>query len=259
MRLTDEAQRRLDSYLAKMRASLRGTSVDPGEIARDIHEHVESALADIELAELAQMDEVLERLGPPHAWITDDDLPLVRRVVRHLQHGPESWRLLYLTFAFTLVGMITLPVGIGAILILGAFVLARAAVEEIGAENLGARRWLVYSPIVIVLAFISILVVVGPVPPLIAWSFEETNFVMKTFGGGTDQTSVEWFRVHAGAVAVAFGAWWILLSFIVALAYRPLRFVFLPLSSRWRRMRLALVPLLTGIGVGFIGLLALTS
>ena len=259
MKLTDEAQRRLDAYLARMRASLRGTNVDPDEIARDIHEHVESALADRETVELAEMDEVLERLGPPHAWITDDDLPFVRRVVRYLQHGPESWRLPYLTFAFTLAGIITLPVGIGVALILGAFVLARAAVEEIGAENLGARRWLVYSPIAIVLAFISILVVVGPVPPLIAWSFQESDFVTKTLGAGTDQTSVEWFRIHAGAVAVAFGAWWILLSIIVAFAYRPLRFVFLPLSSRWRRMRVALVPLLSGIGLGVIGMIALVS
>ena len=257
MNLTSEAQRRLDSYLSKMRASLRGTSVDAEEIARDIHEHVETALADVDRVELAQLEEVLERLGPPDAWITDDELPFFRRFVRYIQRGPESWRLPYLAFGATIFGIITLPVGFGLVFILAAFVLARAAVEEIGAEQLGPRRWLVYSPIAIVLTFLSVLIVVGPVPPLIAWGFEQSDLLMKSFGGHANEA--EAFRVQAGAVAVAFGAWWIVLSIIVAFAYRPLRFLFIPLSSRWRRARITLVPLLSGIGIALIGMLALTS
>jgi hypothetical protein len=258
MNRTPEAQLRLNNYLAKMRWSLRGTSVDGEEIARDIHEHVESALADLDPADVADLEPVLQKLGPPHAWISENELPFVRRVIRYIQYGPESWRLPYLTFAATMLGIILLPVGIGVVIFLGAFVLARAAVEEIGPENLGPRRWLVYSPIAIVLTMLSLLIVIGPVPPIIAWGFQETDFVMKWFGGGTDSNSVDWFRVHAGAIAAAFGAWWIVLSAIVALAYRPLRFLYVPLSLRWRR-RVALVPLLSGIVVGVIGMIALTA
>jgi len=259
MNLTCEAQLRLNNYLAKMRSSLRGTSVDGEEIARDIHEHVESALADINPAGLDDLNAVLEKLGPPHAWIASEELPLVRRIVRYLQHGPESWRLPYLTFGATILGLLLMPIGLGLIFMLAAFILARAAVEEIGPENLGPRRWLVYSPIAIVLTLLSLLMVIGPVPPLIAWGFEETDFIMKSFGRSGGHDSMEWIRVQAGTVAAAFGAWWILLSAIIALAYRPLRFVYIPVSMRWRRTRIALVPLLSGIAVGVIGLIVLTS
>ncbi|HEX3110607.1 MAG TPA: hypothetical protein VHU41_16040 [Thermoanaerobaculia bacterium] len=245
MRLTDEAQRRLDTYLAAMRSSLRGTHLDSSDIEHDIREHIESALADVELAGIEDLDPVLARLGAPEAWISDSELPAWRRVLRRLQHGPEEWRLPYLAFAATLLGLMLLPVGIGLVLILGAFILARAAAEEIGVENLGSRRWLVYSPIALVMAFFALLAIIGPVPPFIAWMVDEPAAVHQFIGGDSP-------RVLTGLAMAAFGAWWIVLSIVLAVAYRPVRFVFIPLTLPWRRMHAAIIAA-CGVVVSAIG------
>ena len=246
MRLTDDAQHRLDTYLAAMRSSLRGTSIDANDIEHDIREHIESALAELEVVDTADLDPVLARLGAPEAWISDCELPAWRRMLRRLQHGPEEWRLPYLAFAATLLGIMLLPVGIGLVLILGAFILARAAAEEIGAEHLGSRRWLVYSPIALVGGFFAILAIVGPVPGIIAWMVDEPAAVHQLIGGGDSP------RVLAGLAIAAFGAWWIVLSIVLAIAYRPVRFVFSPLTLRWRRAHAAIIAA-CGVVVSAIG------
>jgi len=248
MRLTDNAQQRLDTYLTAMRASLRGTSIDSADIERDIREHIESALAEIEVADAVDLDAVLARLGPPEAWLGEEELPAWRRVLRRLQHGPEEWRLPYLAFGATLLGLLLLPVGIGVFLILGAFILARAAVEEIGAERLGARRWLVYSPIAMVLAAFTVFAIFGPVPPIMSFIFDESDLAQRFLGNSV--------QLKAGVVATAFGAWWILLSVVLAIAYRPVRFVFSPFTSRWRRAHAGIIAA-CGVVVSAIGAAAL--
>jgi hypothetical protein len=248
MKLTEDAQQRLDLYLSAMRTSLRGTSIDSNDIERDIREHIDSALADLEVVDAVDLDSVLARLGPPEAWISECELPAWRRIIRRVQHGPEEWRLPYLAFGATLIGLITLPVGIGVVFILGAFILARAAVEEIGAERLGARRWLVYSPIALVMAFFSILALVGPVPPIVAW--------MVDYSGAAQHFPGNSMRIQAGIAVAASGAWWIVLSIVLAIAYRPVRFVFSPLTARWRRAHAAILAA-CGVVVSAIGAVAL--
>lgn len=245
MRLTDDAQHRLDTYLAAMRSSLRGTELDSNDIESDIREHIETALADLEVADTADLNPVLARLGAPDAWLSDSDLPAWRRVLRRLQHGPEEWRLPYLTFAMTLLGLILLPVGIGLVLLLGAYLLARAAVEEIGAERLGARRWLVYSPIAMVMGTFAIAAIIGPVPPFIAFMYDEPAAVHQFIGSDSP-------RVLAGLAMASFGVWWIALSIVLAIAYRPVRFVFIPLTLRWRRAHAAILAA-CGVLVSAIG------
>jgi hypothetical protein len=249
MRLTDDAQHRLDTYLAAMRSSLRGTHLDSTDIEHDVREHIESALAEVEVADIEDLDPVLARLGAPDAWISDCELPAWRRVLRRLQHGPEEWRLPYLAFAATLLGIMLLPVGIGLVLILGAFILARAAAEEIGAANLGSRRWLVYSPIALVMSFFALLAIIGPVPPFIAWMVDEPAVVHQFIGGNSP-------RVLTGLAMAAFGAWWIVLAIVLAIAYRPVRFVFIPLTLRWRRAHAAIIAA-CGVVISAIGAVAL--
>lgn len=234
MRLTDDAQHHLDTYLAAMRSSLRGTSIDSNDIERDIREHIESALAEYDVVDTADLDPVLQRLGAPEAWISEGELPPWRRLLKRLQHGPEEWRLPYLAFAATILGLMLLPIGIGLALILGAFLLARAAVEEIGAENLGSRRWLIYSPIALVMSFFALLVIFGPVTPVLAWIIDQPANVQQYVGSDSP-------RVLAGLAAVAFGVWWVVLSILLAIAYRPVRFVFIPLTLRWRRAHAAFI------------------
>jgi hypothetical protein len=249
MTFTEDAQRRLDAYLTGMRSSLRGTSIDSNDMERDIRDHIESALADLEVVDTDDLDPVLARLGAPDAWISECELPAWRRVLRRLQHGPEEWRLPYLAFGATLLGIMLMPVGIGLVLILGAFLLARAAVEEIGADRLGSRRWLVYSPIALVMAFFAVLAIVGPVPPIIAFLYDEPAAVHRFINSDSP-------RILAGLVAAAFGAWWIVLSIVLAIVYRPVRFVFSPLTLRWRRAHAAIVAA-CGVVVSAIGAVAL--
>lgn len=249
MRLTEDAQRRLDHYLTEMRSSLRGTSIDSNDIERDIREHIDSALAGLEVVDTEDLDAVLQRLGAPDAWLSDCELPAWRRVLRRVQHGPEEWRLPYLAFAATLLGIMLVPVGIGLVFILGAFILARAAVEEIGADRLGSRRWLVYSPIAIVLSFLAVVAIVGPVPGIIAYMYDEPAAVHQFIGSDSP-------RILVGLAAAAFGAWWIVLSIVLAVAYRPMRFVFIPLTLRWRRAHAAIIAA-CGVVVSAIGAAAL--
>ena len=73
-----------------------------------------------------------------------------------LWRGPEDWRLAYLTFGTFVVFLLSLP-DLGRrpwpiLLLAVAYILARAAVA-LAAERgvrLGARRWLVYPPLVLV-------------------------------------------------------------------------------------------------------------
>ena len=249
MRLTEDAQQHLDAYLAAMRSSLRGTHLDSNDIERDIREHVESALADFEIVDSEDLDPVLERLGAPDAWISESELPAWRRLLRHVQHGPEEWRLPYLAFAMTLLGMMLIPVGIGLVLILGAFILARAAIEEIGADRLGARRWLVYSPIALVMAPFALVAIIGPVAPVIAWIIDQPAAVHQFMGSDSP-------RVLAGLAIASFGAWWIVLSIVLAVAYRPVRFVFIPFTLRLRRAHAAVIAA-CGVVISAIGAAAL--
>ena len=42
---------------------------------------------------------------------------------------------------------------------------------------LGARKWLIYPPLVIISLSIGLLIVAGPVPPLAVWGIEEGGFL----------------------------------------------------------------------------------
>ena len=92
--LTPEANSRFEQYLERMRNALRGSrSVEPAEIEQNVREHVEIALGGASAPVGAdRLGQVLEQLGPPERWLTDDDRPLWRRVLHRFTAGPEEWR-----------------------------------------------------------------------------------------------------------------------------------------------------------------------
>lgn len=250
--LTPDARLRLDVYLSGVRHAVAGTSVDPNEVERDIRDHIDSALRNAEApVSRATLDEVLARLGDPTQWVPDEELPAWRRVWRRVAFGPEEWRLPYLSFALSVFGLILLPVGVGLLLIFAAWFVSRAALDlpTLRTDTDRARKWLLYPPLVFIAIDAVILMFIGPAVPLLVWGLAEGG-AETIFGAEVTRTAS--LRLHAGWVLASFGAWWLVLSGLIALTIRPLQRFFYPFATWLRRshaLALAMISLLIG-GLG---------
>lgn len=189
---TPDAQIRLANYLQQVRAALAGSpDVNPDEIEADIREHVENELHDAPRpVGWTALDAVLTRLGPPSQWGAGGDPSLLRRTGFLLREklrgaraslgdrlrsareaiwrGPEDWRLAYLAFGVFAAGVLVFP--LFPLFLLVSYVLARAGVavvQEKGIE-LGARKWLLYPPLVVVSTVLLVAVVAMPLAAGIA-------------------------------------------------------------------------------------------
>ncbi len=256
--LTPDARLRLDLYLTGVRRAVAGTSVDPDEVERDIRDHVDSALRSAEdPASRASLDEVLARLGDPAQWVPDEELPAWRRIWRRVAYGPEEWRLPYLSFALILLGIVTLPIG-GALLLIPAWLVSRAALDlpALRPDTIGARKWLVYPPLVVVALFLACGLLAAGAAPLLAWGIGERGLIE-----ALDMTTVhsrELIPLYTGFVLASIGAWWLLLAALVALFIRPVRWLFRPFADRLRRTH-AIVLAAVGLVIGIAGGVALRA
>jgi hypothetical protein len=166
---TPPAEAQLHDYLSQVRHALYAhPDVSPDDVEADVREHVATEFAGLSRpVTLGELEAVLTRLGPPTQWAaagansqappriepfdwTDFVVRVRRRVLgvfATLWKGPEDWRLPYLTFALTLLAPVT-----AGLSLIAAFVFGRAAIElakEKG-QPLGARRWLVYPAILVI-------------------------------------------------------------------------------------------------------------
>ncbi len=179
---TAEAIARLEHYLREVRATLaHSPDVNPDEIEADIRDHVATELRSKPHATLADLERVLAQLGPPEVWAPVTTRPvgvtfdpwmpvrLLRSWFRGMLHsvwrGPEDWRLAYLTFLLFWVGLITAPIVIGIPMLIASYFFARAASGLAKEKNtvLGARKWLIYPPIVLVSGPLLLAVVFVPI------------------------------------------------------------------------------------------------
>jgi hypothetical protein len=182
LELSDNAKKALEKYLQQVRACLRGCkTVDANEIEQNIMEHIEGECAAVaEPVTINDLNLVLDRLGSPRQWIPEEELPWWRKAILRLRTGPEDWRLAYISFALLLLflylirgispeGMLLLPVfviaqpAIGLIFWL-SFLIARAAIKEAEAqqEKLGAQKWLIYPPLIVMYVTSSLLILLWP-------------------------------------------------------------------------------------------------
>jgi hypothetical protein len=261
--LTPEARTRFEQYLTRMRTALRGSrAVEPTEVEQNVREHVELALAGVDgPIATERLNEVLTQLGPPERWLSDEDRPWWRRVLQRVVDGPEEWRLTYLTFGIFALSMLTLPLGIGILFLVLAFLLSRAEVDLLDArdESLGPRRWLVLPAIWVVL----VLVVLGALFPPIA-----AGTVIGLEHGGihhfrpvpaTHPGSFDRFRIEAGYVAAVAGVWWMILAAIFAAAMKPFRTLFHPVTEGVHSKHAGILALVgamlaaLGLGLMFLG------
>ncbi len=250
---TADAQQLLDGYLKTVRWSVRGVA-DPDEIELDVREHVASALDTAEEPVSSQtLREVLSRLGDPWQWVAPEDLPLWRRVMMRFSLGPEDWRLAYACFGLTLLGMLLMPVGVGIVFLIGAYLLGRAtyAIASDRDGYLGPRRWLVYPPLVLFAFMFAMALLAGPVAPLLGWGIGERGFEKAL--EIPPQMNINGFLV--GTVMISFGAWWLILSALIAIFIRPVRALLVPIANGLQRKHALW---LTGLGaIAFAGGLAI--
>lgn len=217
--MTDTARQRFDSYLSRLRSSLRGArSVEPDDVEQSVREHIEFALAGTPAPVGAEhLGVVLDRLGPPERWIPEEDRPIWRQVFDRLRSGPEDWRLAYVAFALFCATMIFFPVG-GVLLLIPAFLVSRAYVSfaaEKG-DRIGARKWLVYPAIVMLLLFVLGIIIIAPGAGITAFLIEEQGL----YRGDN--------RMQVAAGVASFGGWFILAAAFLAWMLRPLQAFFRP-------------------------------
>lgn len=245
--MTPAARERVDNYLQRLRNELRGArSVVADEVEQGVREHIDVALASIEgPIGATEVIGVLDRLGAPERWLADEDRPLWRRALDRLRATPEDWRLAYLAFGMFLASIIFLPVG-GFLLLVPSMLVSRAYVElarEKG-ESLGARRWLVYPSIGVVLAMSVALLVIGPALPVMVWGVQEHAFeqlfdIPRSMAGQ--------LRFLFGIGGVLFGAWWAIAGALCAVFLRPIRFVFAPLLDTLQRRHFGVLALIGAV------------
>ena len=250
--LTPAAKTRFDDYLQRMRRSLRGSrAVEPEEVEANVREHVEFALAGTPAPVGAErLTAVLEQLGPPERWLSEEERPAWRRVLDRLMSGPEDWRLPYLAFGAFVLSVLTIPLGIGVVLMVISFLLSRAAVALFAERNepMGARRWLIVPSIWLLLFLIVLAALFVPIAPGVALLLENELGTQAPPPG----EQLEKAQYIGGVVFVIAGAWWVLLSGFFALTVDRIRKWFLPVTENWSRKH-ALVLCIVGVMVGAIG------
>lgn len=243
--MTPAARERLDNYLQRMRSELRGTrSVVADEVEQSVREHIEIALANAQTPVGAtDVIGILDRLGPPERWLAEEERPAWRQFVDRIRSAPDDWRLAFLAFGLFLASFLLFQL-IGPLLILPAMLASRAYVElaRDRGEALGARRWLVYPAIAVVLAIAVGFFIVGPPLRVMAIGAEGGGFA-QTFD--VPQHAAGRLRFTLGMGGVVFGSWWIIAAAFCAAFLRPIRFVFAPLLDGVQRRHFAV---LAGIG-----------
>jgi hypothetical protein len=277
IRLTHEAQVYLDDYLADVRSAVAGhSSVSPAEIEQDVRDHVFAALEETGGQITApQLAAVLDRLGPPAEWVADEPRsiwkylgdklkPVGHKAVAHIKALPgeayqagrglaarvrsmsPDWRLAYVAFTLFALGIIAFPL-FWAFWIASYFV-ARAdlSLARERGETLGARRWLVYPPLVVISVVLFLVLAAWPIGPAVGLSHEiprtlkgEVADIMHVSPKAVQPVSATYLAI--GAVSL----WWIIASLVVVRWPGVPGALFPPFGSKIRRVDATIVFLLS--------------
>ncbi|HEX8618448.1 MAG TPA: hypothetical protein VF911_12740 [Thermoanaerobaculia bacterium] len=238
--MTPAARTRFDDYLQRLRLELRGTGPEvAAEVEQSVREHIEIALDEAQTP-VSETDiiGILDRLGRPEQWVGDEERPTPRAAPDGAHARTDDSRLPYVAFGLVLVAVATF-IFFGFMLLIPAMFVSRAWIEQKRerGEPLGARRWLVYPAIALVLAFATALLLFF-VPLTAASSLLDTEtrqfFDIPTHPAGE-------LRFVAGMRSVVFGSWWLIAAALCAGFVRPIRFVFSPLLDGLRRKHFAVL------------------
>jgi hypothetical protein len=221
--LTSEARNRLDEYLGEMRASMAAsTPAEMAEIEQDIRDHVDAELANRSSpAPKEELDLVLDRLGDPRRWASDTAPTGHASLSSNVSF--ESW-LAYASAGSMLLFLAAPP------LLLISWLLARWALQRIedSGQELGARRWLLYPPILLVVAPVMVITLLWAFAP--AGELGASLFVLTPPSSPSARTLATVVLALAGL-----GAYWIVLGAIAAFGDRLVRFLLYPFAKGFRR------------------------
>ncbi len=146
------AKTKVEEYLRAVRDRLHSSeSVDVEEVVSGLQGHIERELIGLEQpVSEADVNKVLDRLGPPKQVVGEEEISWWRRMVLSLRTGPEDWRLAYLSLGMLTLGtLITGPLGIAA-----SFCLSRAAISLAGEPEPPAKKWLIYPSLILVYSLV---------------------------------------------------------------------------------------------------------
>lgn len=261
--LTENAQKSLDRYLHQARAYLKGAkSVDAAEVEQNITEHIENELSGAaEPVSAEELETVLEKLGSPQQWVPEEELSWWRKMMLHLQTGPEDWRLAYISFGLFVFGVLLLLGGemlvvAGVILIAAGFIAARAAVSVVEeATLLKAQKWLLYPSLITVylglLGFLLTLPLFALMPAFAEWERELIDRFKIT-----DDAHL-WIAASV-VFAASLGLWWIVQGLILVVRPTIPRKLFRPFGAGFNR-KWALALIFLGIVVLVASILLLPA
>ena len=272
-RLTEAAQKRLDEYLQQVRACLQGCeTVDADEVQRDITEHIETELeGTAEPVSLNQLDDVLRRLGSPSQWVRPEEATWWRKTTLRLRRDAGNWPLAYVAFGlfllFFLLYFVSAQYGfmwptrfwpffpwgrfVVFILLLASFCVARAALSTADSpKELGARRWLIYPPLLLIYIPLCLIILLWPVLSIVGWlSYGNSILTERTVSSyhWLSYTPVKarllheiwWFRPELGLAL-----WWAGLAVVLLIWPGLIRIVFRPFADWFNRKWAALLLLI---------------
>ena len=252
--LSHDTQRYVDRYMRQVRAALSGyRTVDADDVVRDVRGHIDAELAAAgEPITIIHVQSVLDRLGSPTQWVPAEDVPAWRRVFARMRSGPEDWRLAYLAFALFVAAPFTIV--FAPLVLLASFLIARATLTLLAEhdEPIGARRWLIYPPLLLIYSVFTIVVAIAPLMLLVVMSDDPS------FNRFLSRIVAAPFEVNfAATIAVATGVWWMILGLVIRRLRDAMREIFRPFANRMEphhATRLCLV----GLAIAIMGLAVLT-
>ncbi|TKJ35717.1 MAG: hypothetical protein CEE38_13990 [Planctomycetes bacterium B3_Pla] len=246
--LSESARRSLDDYLRQARAYLRGSkSVDAGEVEQNITEHIENELQGAtEPVSCDVLDAVLDRLGSPRQWVSEEELPWWHRIILRLRSGPEDWRLAYMSFGLFVAALVIAPATpplVFVVLILAGFLASRAAISQTPDSNqLKAQKWLLYPSLIGVYGFVLVGLFTLPLMLLIPLAEEYERHFSRL------QNDLDyWFTAFSVAFA-AMGAWWGILALATLILGKRVVVLFRPFADAYKA-KWALLLLVIGLGL----------
>ena len=231
---TDDARAHLDRYLYRLRSALSSQlSVDVSDVERDIISHIDAELAgEPQPIGPQRLAAVLDRLGPPDRWLPVDEVPAGGQPIDGLRPGVE-WRVpaviltLFVLGVFFFMRMILWPVPL--LLVLVSVLTARAwlTTRRRDGDDLGAKRWFVYPPLVAMYTLLASALIAWPVAPIAG---------MLTDDPAMRARMVSWFagRTEIATPLVAFGAigvWWLILGPVLHRFHRAVGRAFSPFAD----------------------------
>jgi hypothetical protein len=274
--LSNEAKNRLDNYLKQVRDSLRDCStVDAEEVERNIIEHIENELSEEKTpVSIDKLEPVLHKLGSPYQWVPEfqQEIPWWRKLILRLHHGPEDWRLAYISFGILVIPLLIRllfpwprrTVGMFSIfLVIPAFILARAAIARINDIKLiTGQKWLLYPSLLIVYIPVVFWILLGWPIVFVLETIGQRSFYnglfynffidnYKPLGIWSYTTDVGQGFGLSFIAAAMLGLWWTIVGIICAITPNTVRILFRPFADGFKR-KYAHIVIIIGILLALI-------